>query len=266
MKRKQQSKYLLAIYTIVASLAIILWLLALYSADGIFQSTSLNLATELLGVVFIFFVVNYLFSIDEWDTNERIDRLLSKLEGEKVLKAEDFFESKPSAIDELIKESKYIDLCGVALGTTIDSHLSLLRDSIRDGANIRILIMENSESSLMFAAGRSESDDSKFYENKLKQTVHNLEFIHGHSKPDYPDSTGTLEVGFLPYPPSFAIKMFRKSSDDGVCHIEIFAHHVGWGEPPHFVLQDDVDEKWFKYFRNQFEAMWENSKKHSFTT
>jgi hypothetical protein len=61
MQRKQKIKYLIAIYTIVASLAVIFWILAYFRANDILQATLLNLATELIGVVFIFFIVNYLF-------------------------------------------------------------------------------------------------------------------------------------------------------------------------------------------------------------
>jgi hypothetical protein len=264
MKKKQKIKYLIAIYSIVASLAVILWLLAYFTSNSIFQATSLNLATELLGVVFIFFIVNYLFSLDDWDTSERIDRLLEKLENEKTSKAEDFFIKRPS-IDDLIKGSKVIDLCGVALGTTIDSHLSLIRDAIRRGANIRVLIMEKRDPALEVAASRSESDERKYYEQKLTATINNLEFLHANSLAVSQEFKGSLDVGFLSYPPSFGIKLFSKSDNESICLIEMFAHHVGWGEPPNFILHSNIDKEWFAYFQNQFEAMWRNSKKYNFT-
>lgn len=264
MKKKQKIKYLIAIYTIVASLAVILWLLAYFTSNNIFQATTLNLATELLGVVFIFFIVNYLFSLDDWDTSERINRLLDELENKRTLKAEDFFVKRPP-IDNLIKESKFIDLCGVALGTTIDSHLSPLRDAIRQGAKVRVLIMEKREETLKVAASRSESDDGKYYEKKLEATINNLEFLHTNSSSASPEFKGDIKVGFLSYPPSFGTKVFRKNDQDSVCIIEIFTHHVGWGEPPNFILDSNIDKEWFAYFQSQFEAMWKNSKKYSFT-
>lgn len=263
MRKKQKVKYLIAIYTIVASLAVIIWLSAYFTSNSLFQATLLNLATELLGVVFIFFIVNYLFSLDDWDTNERIERLLDRLENDRKIRAKDFFVRKPS-IEKLIKESKFIDLCGVALGTTIDSHLSLIRDSIRQGANVRILIMEHRDDTLEIAARRSESDDREYYEKKLEATIRNLEFLQSNSSSVSQEYKGVLEVGFLSYPPSFGTKLFRKNSEEGICFIEIFTHHVGWGEPPNFVLESDIDKEWYAYFQNQFEAMWQYSKKHSF--
>lgn len=263
MRKKQKAKYLIAIYTIVAFLAIILWLSAYFTSNITFQATLLNLATELLGVVLVFFVANYFLSLDDWDTSERIERLLDSLENEKTIRAKDFFIKKPP-IEKLIKESKFIDLCGVALGTTIDSHLSMIRDSLRDGASVRVLIMEYKDNTLEVAASRSESDDRKYYEKKLESTINNLKYLYNNSSLVSTEFKGNLEVGLLGYPPSFGMKFFKKNNEDGLCIVEIFAHHVGWGETPHFILNSNVDHDWYTYFQNQFEAIWENSPKYSF--
>ena len=261
MQRKQKIKYLIAIYTIVASLAVIFWILAYFRANDILQATLLNLATELLGIVFIFFIVNYLFLLDDWDLGERIRRLLDKLESPRKTNSKDFFQPKPP-IDKLIKESQFIDLCGVALTTTIDSHLGLIRDGIRNGLEMRVLIMENNDETLKIATSRSEQDDKKYYEKKLESTINNLEFLFSNSSSVSSDFKGRIEIGFLSYPPSFSIKMFRKRNDDGVCIVEMFAHHVGWGDPPLFLLDSKTDNEWYDYFQKQFEAMWHRSKKY----
>ena len=263
MKKKQKIKYLIAIYTIVASLSLILWILAYFRSNDVFQATLLNLATELLGVVFIFFIVNYLFSMDDWDTGERIEKLLFKLENENKTNSKNFFLIKPP-IDHLIKECKSIDLCGVALTSTIDTHLSLIRDSIREGSNVRVLVMDKNEDTLKIAANRSELNDKIYYEKKLESTSNNLEFLYSNSVSASKEYKGQLKIGFLSFPPSFGIKIFEKNNEEGVSIIELYAHHVGWGEPPIFSLDSKIDTEWYKYFKDQFEAMWKKSKKYKF--
>ena len=122
--------------------------------------------------------------------------------------------------------------------------------------------MENSRETLKIAASRSEQDDGRYYEKKLESTINNLEFLFNNSSAVSSDFKGTLEIGFLSYPPSFSIKTFKKRNDEGICIVEIFAHHVGWGDPPVFFLDSKIDNEWFDYFQKQFEAMWDRSKKY----
>ena len=262
MQRKQNAKYLIAIYTIVASLAVIMWLFANLTTNETYQATLLNLSTELLGVVFIFFIVNYFFSLEEFDTNQRIDKLLGVLESEKSLHAKDFFIEKP-ILENLIEDATAIDLCGVALATTIDSNLSAIKAALRKGTPVRVLVMGRDDTVLRVAANRSELDDRPYYENKLESTIHNLKILHRYASTD--SQKANLRVGFMSYPPSFGIKLFHKEgSNEEVCIVELFAHHVGWGKPPIFSLDKRDESEWFGYFQRQFEAMWQNSSEFDF--
>lgn len=258
MNKKQKTKYLIAIYGIVLCISIILSVIAYYQNDGIFsQSILLNLATELLGVVLVFFLVNYLFSLDEWDINDRIKKLLSKLEETDKVNSDKFFHEKLSIKGD-IKLSNKIDFCGVALSTTVDSYLSDLRDFIRKGGKLRILIMENTDENLKTASNRSEEDDKLYYKKKIESTLHNIRYLNAQTTSD---NGGKLEVGFLAYPPSIGIQIFEKGGNDRTCTIEMYSHHIGWGEPPNFTLERKNDEKWYDYFVKQYEAMWEKSKR-----
>ena len=263
MKKKQRLKYMAAIYTVITMFSAIMWMLAYFKYNGIIQATLLNLSTELLGVVLIFFIVNYLFTMDEWDTSERIGKLLDKLENEKKANSNDFFIKKPSN-DEFIEKFQTVDLCGVTLASTIDVNLDMFRDSIRNGSNLRILVMELNDDTLKAASNRSEQDDKQYYKKKLESTILNINYLNNNSHSASSDFKGTIQVGFLPYPPSFGIKIF-KNNEDGVCIVEQFSHHVDWGNPPIFLLDYNNDSEWFNYFQNQFDAMWDYSKKYNFS-
>ncbi len=260
MNKKQKIKYIIAIYSIVLCISIILTILAYNREDGAFsEALLLNLATELLGVVLVFFLVNFLFSIDDWDLNEKIRELIASFEDKENVRADNFFHDK-EPIKDKIRSSAKIDLCGVALSTTIDSHLSDLRDFIRAGGHLRILVMETSEENLKTASNRSEVDDQLYYQKKLDSTRHNIRYLSSNTK-EHSEHSGILEVGLLAYPPSIGIQKFEAEGTVGSCIIEMYSHHIGWGEPPNFTLSSGKDEKWYRYFSNQFEAMWDKSKK-----
>lgn len=63
MPNSEESRYSLAVYLVVILLAIILLLLGFLTAEHKWQTVWLNLSTELLGAVIIFFLITWLFRL-----------------------------------------------------------------------------------------------------------------------------------------------------------------------------------------------------------
>jgi hypothetical protein len=259
-------KYLIAIYFIIAALSVITWLIGYYHKEqDVYQSTLINLATELLGAVLVFFLVNFFFQVDEIDTNQRIEKLLNKLEKEDQTLAQNFFINQPD-MEKFILNSKQIDICGVALTVFVDKGLGALRKAIQSGAKIRIMLIEKSDYTYNAAALRSETGKTSYYEKKHASTFDNLDYLHKYTASLTNKEKGSIEVGLLKYPPSFGIEIFQNldnNPNSGKLKIEIYAHHTGWDKPPIFMLDKISDDEWFKYFVNQFEVMWERSEKYT---
>ena len=67
MDRQRRSRYVLAVYLVVLSLAVILILAGLFfTTSPDWKSVWINLGTSLLGVVVLFFLVQRFFLADEW--------------------------------------------------------------------------------------------------------------------------------------------------------------------------------------------------------
>jgi hypothetical protein len=259
MDKRRQTRYVIAIYVILASIAIILWILAFYEKDSFLQSTYLNLSTGFIGVVAVFFFVNLLFLVDDWQLSERVKNLLTRLE--EGSSARDFFE-KPQAIDTYIRSAYQIDLCGVTLTSAINKQLSNIRDRIKDGADVRVLVVNPLSLGLEMSTFRSENtDDFDYYKQKLETTFNDLEYLHKiwqDFKSQYGDKSkiGNFSVRLLSYAPSFSIFSFNANRSNGVLLTEIFPHHAGYGAPPTFSLKPERDGEWYQYYINQFEEMW----------
>ena len=254
MKKKHKVKYIIAIYSIITSISIVLWIIAFNRAEDIYQATLLNLATEVFGVVLIFFIVNYLFALDDWELSERVNDLLAKLESDKTISADKFFHNRPN-IGTLIKESKKIDLCGGVLAATIDSNLIHLKDALTKGANIRILIMELNEVNLKTIGDREYKNrlkSSDYYLKKHESAMYNIKSLFEYSK----KSKGTLDAGVLPFIPLYGIKSFIKNRNQSKCLIEIYGFRTKFDSWPNFTLEKKSDKKWHDYFNEQFEIMW----------
>jgi hypothetical protein len=258
MNRKQKLRYLLAIYLIVAFIAVIIGIIAFRQNDDVWQSLLLNLSTEFLGVVFVFLLVNVVFLIGDWDLSERVSELVLKLEEPS---ARDFFQKTPSAHDlqKHVQNARKIDLCGVTLTVTLNRNFSNLRQRLLDGADIRIMIIYPNEETLGGAAKRSESGSVDYYRRRLEASLNDIEYLHKNWQ-DYQqssgDKVGNLAIGLLPYTPSFGILSFDSGDSDRVVIVEMYPHHRGYDTPPVFYLTPEKDSIWYDYFTMQFEEMW----------
>lgn len=260
-------KYLIAVYVIIASLAIIAWIFAYHRTQAdIWQATWVNISTELLGVVLVFFLVNYIFQLDELDTRQKINELIQKLENKNEVRSDDFFHNQPD-MEPYIRDYKNIDIAGVTLTVFVDRGLGSLRTAIANGANVRILLIEKSPEAYKACAMRSETGSTSYYETKHANTIDNLNYLLKYTANLESPQKGKLEIGFLKYPPTIGIERFdtkRTNTSDGKIKVEIYPQHTGWDKPPIFTVDKVKDSEWYKYFENQFNEMWKRSEKYSF--
>ena len=133
-----RKKYLLAVYLVVAGIAVILGLIGVNNADGSLKDILINLSTEFLGVVLIFFLVNRLFLVDEMNTNSRIDSLLQRIEADTAsIRGIENNES----LEKLLANRKVISLLGWSMITPLSRHSSALIHNIKMGLPLESLLL-----------------------------------------------------------------------------------------------------------------------------
>ena len=170
-----------------------------------------------------------------------------------------FFHKLPD-FDSYVQRANQIDLCGIALTSTVNRQLSNLQEQLLQGATIRILIIHpNSSDALITAEARSEIPSIDYYRSKLATTLQEMIYLQQFQSKI--GQTGSLEVRLLKYPPSFALYSFDAGRPSAQLFVEIYPHIIGWGDTPVFNLMPGRDGKWYEYFVKQFEAMWERASK-----
>lgn len=252
-------------YLFIAAVAIIIWLFAYFGVGPkIFQDTNLNLATELIGAVVVFLLVQYLFKIDELDTNQRIEKLLNKLEEkDKKVEAKNFFHPQPN-MDEYIREAKKIDVCGVTLTVFINKSIGEFREAVKNGARIRILVIKKSPEVFKAATVRSVSSSIEYYEKRLESSLVDLENLIKYTQSLSNKEKGSFEVRLMNFTPLFGLEIFDTTNGNkalGKAKIEIYPHHISHLKPPIFTIHKDIDPEWYEYFQNQYEELWKRSEK-----
>ncbi|MAT95891.1 MAG: hypothetical protein CL608_01890 [Anaerolineaceae bacterium] len=258
MERKTKSRLLIGgLIVFSALIAIYTYWVFLKSENQAqdWQAFLLNVSTELIGALIVFFFFNLFFFLDDWDLSERVQNLLNRLERERP-KAEKFFQKLPD-IGPMIQEANAIDLCGVSLTSTINRHFTLLRDGLAEGKPVRLLIIDPRSTAVEMANLRSESQDMDYYKKRLDASLSDIGYLwekwEGFVKEG---NAGLFQVRLMPYSPSFGLHIFHKARSKGRINVEVYPHHGGYGAPPIFGLNESDDPLWYQYFVNQFEDMW----------
>jgi hypothetical protein len=260
MDKKKKIKYLLAIYLVIVCLSIILGFAALNVGNTFWQSILINLSTELLGVVLVFFLVNYLFSLEDWDLSERIEKLLFKIEANKEISAQDFFQSPPDLTSH-IKNARQIDMCGFTISYVLYNYIGLLKDQVAQGTGIRIIVSDPGSVAIQMSAIRSEiPDDIEHFDKRLARALVDLEYLHKQEVANNRDKSKALEVRLLPFAPNFAIYSFNQGREDAIAFIEAYPHKSGFGKQPWYKLLSRNDPYWHSYFTRQFDDLWNCAK------
>ena len=259
MERKSKSRLLIGgLIVFSALIAIYTYWVFLKSENQAqdWQAFLLNVSTELIGALIVFFFFNLFFFLDDWDLSERVQNLLNRLERERP-RAEKFFQKMPD-IGAQIQEADGIDMCGVSLTSTISRQFTELRNGLAEGKPVRILIVDPRTTAVEMANARSESQDIAYYKKRLDASLSDIAYLW-QKREEFEEeiNAGSYQVRLLPYAPSFGLLIFHQARSKGQMNVEIYPHHGGYGKPPIFTLDESNDQLWYQYFLNQFDEMWD---------
>ena len=213
-----------------------------------------RLLAGILGLLF-FIGVNNL-----WDKLKRLRRIedLSvetyTLVKNKIIdrvRADEFFHSS-GPTKEFFLHAKSICISGITLGQTTRELTDIIGQCIVNGAHVRIILIDyQSDEVLNQIMLRSFGSPDTGHYAKLIGGTSGLIRIIG----DVPNASGTLEIGYLPFVPSFGIKLKDPLAENGAAFVEIY-HHNSRKSTPDFELTASRDPYWFEFYKDQFELMW----------
>lgn len=264
MFNRLQKRLQIATYSILALLSVLLFFIS-YARDseGFLGNALLNLATELIGVVIVFAIVDRIFLREEYSLFDKVSQLIDRLKNGP--KASEYFKEEIS-LSKLMEQAKKIDLCGVTLTSTINNHLFTLRDQLKNGTHIRVLIIDSESLAPKIATKRSaNTEDFTYYMKRVDTTLGDLIYLYEELErcrinKSYPSNLGTLSVRLISYPPSFSILSFDSDRPNGTVISEIYPHHQGFDKPPLLCMSANNDKHWHHFYTQQFEEIWGNGK------
>jgi hypothetical protein len=184
--------------------------------------------------------------------SQTYDLVTRKLGGQ--VKAEDYFSSEDQKdLKEQLQGAKNVYVVGMILDRAVRDNLSNFEKLTSSGTNLRFILLDHHDKDLMNIMPRRSygNRSSDWWTNRIQQTVAHIEDIPSN------ETTGKIEIGYLPYFPSFGMWLIDPDSSNGKIIVEIY-HHRSSEKNPTFQLDAVRDFYWFDFFRNQFTLLWDS--------
>jgi len=181
----------------------------------------------------------------------------------KKAKARNFFSVDADLLHQLPRstfdDAKDIYLSGMSLRRTIRTLQPTLGSRITAGAHVRVIILDGKNNKLMeeLVLRSAGAKKVKGWQEVLESVHDDVQtIIQGLPK----NSKGSIEIGYLPYVPSFGIVLINPNGRNGrgkSCFVELY-HHRSTEANPSFEINYENDEAWHKFFVNQYDLLWKS--------
>jgi|CXWL01.1.fsa_nt_gi hypothetical protein len=172
-----------------------------------------------------------------------------------------FIQSFVGLDDTTFLNAKSVELSGITLSSTIVQYYDVIRHCLeKNKSRIRIMLLDaENEHNINQLVQKSWSNkvSEEYYKLRLRNSYELVEHIGSSVSPTV--EHGTLQLGLLPFVPSFGVFLFDFTSPKGKAFVEIY-HHLSVQPSPKFELSIMKDEFSYKLFGEQFELMWNTCK------
>lgn len=154
--------------------------------------------------------------------------------------------------DVRVKKSKQIWFLGMSLQGLVAYHQGVFVKKARDGASLRVLIMNpESPSCDAKAVGLFSATDPATLRNHIAGTINFCQKL----KEDF---NASIELRLTNFVPTFSLVLIDPDDSDGVIIVEMYPYLVTAHDRVHFELTPG-DGEWYQYFRDQFEGIWRDA-------
>ena len=174
-------------------------------------------------------------------------------------KADDFFWREKRFLERDFAEASFIGIVGVTLSRTVRDYGDILESRLASDACIRFIMIDPASPAVRQAMLRSKGIGESFYKDLLRPTIDRICNLA-----DLAESSGTVELGLLPYAPSFGLILIDPHEPYGRVIVEVYQHRSSAFNPT-FDLNAQRDSRWYKFFLEQFDLLWESCEERNRT-
>lgn len=262
MKLNQRIRLEIAVYLCVAALAVPAIVASLYLENLLLQNLLISVAASFLSVAFLFFLVNRFFGINENGVqSDKIEHLI-KLAERRTSDLLDENEARNRfLLKELISSSEELDAISYNLSDFLITFWSLIIERVKQGAKIRLIAID--PSSCAYPVIDKSSPPHKPFDRSIHETLSRVQQIQKILAQEK-RLKGSFEFRLTCWIPSCGLIIINPKlrTKGGMMKISIHSPHYS---TPHdesnlnIVLSQVEHDRWYTYFLNQFEKLWQES-------
>lgn len=160
--------------------------------------------------------------------------------------------SELPSLQERGQASSEIDIVGVSLITAITPHLDFFEAKMKEGCRLKFLLLDPKSPALEVFTATTRVQNAY---GDILQTLNALKLLIQLEQTVKGKCEVRLSQVFLPY----GLAVFESNKDTGQITVETWAYKRLIGERPHFIVTRAKDEKWFKFYKSQFDQLWADS-------
>lgn len=260
MEDKRKRRYVLAVYLIIALLAVVFILMGnyLFFDGSLTHELLINLASDLIGVVLLFFIINQVFFIDQdRDPRERLERIISTFERKFAVIDREEQISKRIGFPNNLKTARTFSFLALDASRILkDFHQEIVTSVVR-GTHVQLLLLNsNSEAADLFRKRISKYGGSLYNYSPI------IELMFSNIRESSATVLGSLEVRVSDWIPSCRIMAFDIDTENGAMMVNIYP--LAFNEPQYksrfsIFLTPNIDNHWYQYFHSEYNKLWKNS-------
>ncbi len=168
-------------------------------------------------------------------------------------RAERFFWQEKRSLENDLARARFIGIVGITLSRTVRDYLPLFENRLQSGAHIQFIVIDPTSLASRQAMHRGKGGvGDSFYADLVRTTVARVCILA-----ELKDVPGSVELGLLPYTPSFGLLVIDPDEPHGRIVVEIYQHRTLTFNPT-FELDAQRDSRWYQFFREQFDLLWES--------
>lgn len=260
MSNKQQQRFKVAVYISIISIAIALIIAGYFiKTDDFWKNLTLNVATDLLGVGLLFFIVNKFFGLD---TDENLLKRLESAIGildRRVSVLNDREESrKKFHLAEILQTAQEIDIVGWNLASVLEEIYDPIIKRVLAGARVRIMITDPTSMARDLISQNTVIHD---FDGLCQRAIKYVKIIEEQLEKSPRKVKGSFEFRVLNWIPSCHVFIVNSDHISGVAKVEVYSLHyrIPAREGGLSIVINRSDQpQWFDYFVNQFDKTWSN--------
>ena len=165
---------------------------------------------------------------------------------------------EPISTRKAIKNASSIFLSGISLYRLIPAFKANYERTIERGVRFRVLLVDPRSQAIDMVALRSTSGSPVTKQRHQIEEILDLLTQWSNNIP-----TSNLQVRVLDYMPPYGITVYQHKSkpEESVCLVRLYTFRTPTSESPAIMTNPTENKRWFHFFSEQFEKMWDIGQK-----